>query len=163
MDYQKLINEKIFLNLQDLEQKLAFRSFKGKRVAFTNGCFDILHLGHAKYLSTAASLGDVLIIGLNSDNSVRRLKGDNRPINPMEARAFLLAVMGFVDAVVVFDEDTPYDLIKFVQPDVLVKGEDYKVEDIVGYDIVKAKGGEVVTISFEEGYSTTNIIHKQGK
>ncbi len=130
------------------------------KVAFTNGCFDILHLGHLDYLGKAADLGDKLIIGLNTDASVQRLKGPSRPINNQEARAQMLAALSFVDAVILFNEDTPYELIKTIQPDVLVKGADYSVKEIVGHDIVLAKGGEVIPIDLLEGYSTTDIIEK---
>ncbi len=132
----------------------------GDKIVFSNGCFDILHRGHVEYLSKAADLGDVLIIGLNTDASVRRLKGESRPVNGQESRALLLAALSFVDAVVFFDEDTPYNLINKVQPDVLVKGKDYKPEDVVGYDIVTSKGGKVITIDLVDGFSTTNIINK---
>ena len=133
---------------------------EGKSLVFTNGCFDIVHRGHVEYLAQVADLGDVLCIGLNTDASVKRLKGENRPINDENARALLLAALDFVDAVVPFDDDTPYELIKQVQPDVLVKGKDYKPEEIAGYDIVTAKGGRVVTIDLVPGYSTTDIIGK---
>lgn len=132
----------------------------GKKIVFSNGCFDILHRGHVEYLSKAADFGDFLVIGLNSDNSVRRLKGENRPLNQQNSRALLLAAMQFVDYVVLFDEDTPYELIKAVQPDILVKGKDYKAADIVGYDIVTGQGGEVKTIDLVEGFSTSGIIEK---
>jgi rfaE bifunctional protein nucleotidyltransferase chain/domain len=132
----------------------------GEKVVFTNGCFDIVHRGHVEYLSRAADFGDCLVIGLNTDASVSRLKGENRPIVNEESRAILLAALQFVDAVVYFDEDTPYELIKEIQPDILVKGSDYKVEDIVGYDIVTGRGGTVETIDFVEGFSTSDIIEK---
>ena len=131
-----------------------------KTIVFSNGCFDILHRGHVEYLAKAAAFGDVMIIGLNTDASVKRLKGQSRPVNDEKARAFVLAGLEFVSAVVLFDDDTPYNLIKTVQPDVLVKGSDYKPENIVGYDIVTAKGGRVETIDLVEGYSTTGIINR---
>ncbi|GAF03441.1 D-glycero-beta-D-manno-heptose 1-phosphate adenylyltransferase [Saccharicrinis fermentans] len=131
-----------------------------ERVVFTNGCFDILHRGHVEYLAKAAEKGSRLLLGLNTDSSVRRIKGPTRPIVDQESRAIVLAALGFVDLIVLFDEDTPYELIKTVQPDVLVKGADYKVEDIVGYDIVCERGGSVETISFVDGFSTTQIIDK---
>lgn len=131
-----------------------------KKIVFTNGCFDILHVGHIRYLRQAASLGDMLVVGLNSDDSVRRLKGEGRPVNPENDRAELLASLEFVDYVVVFDEDTPYELIKQIQPDVLVKGGDYALEDVVGRDIVEARGGRLVLIDFVEGKSTTGIIRR---
>ncbi len=157
MDHQTAINNKIFTP-ETIIQKLAYWRFKEKKISFTNGCFDILHIGHADYLSKAASVGDILIVGLNSDNSVKRIKGETRPINPEDARAFLLASFQFIDAVILFNEDTPYELIKIVQPDFLIKGNDYAPEQIVGYDIVKEKGGEVITIPLVEGFSTSSIL-----
>jgi len=144
----------------DLSRLIAFFAFKEKKVVFTNGCFDILHLGHIDYLAQAADLGDVLIVGLNTDASVKKIKGDNRPLNDEHSRASILASLKFITVVILFDEETPYDLIKFISPDMLVKGSDYSPEEIVGYDIVKAKGGEITTIDFLEGYSTTSIIKK---
>ena len=129
---------------------------QNRKVVFTNGCFDILHKGHVVYLEKAKRLGDVLVVGLNTDASVRRLKGESRPINPQEARAAVMAALESVDYVVMFDEDTPADLIRDVMPDVLVKGGDYKIEDIVG----RENAGQTVTIPFEEGFSTTNIINR---
>ncbi len=139
---------------------LSIWRFLGKKIVFTNGCFDIIHLGHIDYLSNAADLGDILIIGLNTDQSVSRIKGEKRPLQDEISRAMILASLSFVGAVVFFGEDTPYNLIKITQPDILVKGADYKPEDIVGYDIVKNKGGKIVTIEFLEGYSTTGIEKK---
>ena len=133
---------------------------KNKIIVFTNGCFDILHMGHVDYLSKAATYGDVLVIGLNTDASVRKLKGPGRPVNEQNARAALLASLFFVDAVVLFGQDTPYELIQMIQPDVLVKGSDYKEEDMVGYDIVRSKNGRIIAIDLLQGYSTTNIIKK---
>ncbi len=130
------------------------------KVVFTNGCFDILHAGHAQYLEQAKALGDVLIVGLNSDSGIKRLKGDSRPIVPQDERSFLLASLESVDYVVVFDEDTPWDLIKLIQPDVLVKGGDWKEQDIVGSDIVLANGGKVLSLAFRDGLSTTGIIER---
>jgi rfaE bifunctional protein nucleotidyltransferase chain/domain len=131
-----------------------------KQIVFTNGCFDILHAGHVTYLEKAKRLGDILIIGLNSDKSVKRLKGESRPVNSEHDRAIVLSALKAVDFVVYFEEDTPLELIKIVKPDFLVKGGDYKIADIVGADIVQDKGGEVVVIPFVEGKSTTNIINK---
>ncbi len=148
------------LSSKNLKSQLALWQFQDKIIVFTNGCFDIIHAGHIDYLSKAKDLGDILLIGLNTDDSVRRLKGENRPVNDENARAIILAAMQFVDAVVLFDEGTPYDLIKQVQPDILVKGSDYMPEDIVGADIVLAKGGEIKTIDFLEGYSTSRIIER---
>ena len=162
MSKLEIIESKIF-SKESLKYQLAIWRFLSKKIVFTNGCFDILHLGHIDYLSKAAEFGDVLIVGLNSDDSVRTIKGINRPINDENSRAKILASLGFVSAVILFDEDTPYNLINFVQPDVLIKGSDYKPEDIVGYDIVKAKGGEIETIDFLHGYSTSLIIDKINK
>ena len=134
---------------------------KGDRIVFTNGCFDILHRGHVDYLQEAAALGERLVIGLNSDESVRRLdKATDRPFNDQESRAKVIAGMRFVDAVVIFDQDTPLELIKALQPDVLVKGGDWKPEQIVGADVVKARGGEVRSLKLEDGFSTTNLVEK---
>jgi rfaE bifunctional protein nucleotidyltransferase chain/domain len=131
---------------------------KGKKIVFTNGCFDILHKGHVEYLSKAKQLGDVLIVGLNSDSSVKMIKGDKRPIVPQEDRAFILSNLSFVDYVVIFDEPTPYELISKIVPDVLVKGSDWSQENVVGRDIVEANGGKVVLIEIVPGRSTTNVI-----
>lgn len=160
MDYLPFIEKKIAYTAKEAENTLSLWRFKDDKIVFTNGCFDILHRGHIEYLAKAASLGTKLVIGLNTDASVKRLKGDSRPINDENARALLLASLVFVDKVILFDTDTPRDLIDFVQPDVLVKGGDYKPEEIAGYDIVKAKGGEIVTLDFVEGYSTTSLIEK---
>jgi|SRR6056297_605860 len=162
MDKLAVIQSKI-IDIDQLDSKLAYWNFKNKKIVFTNGCFDILHRGHIEYLAQAANFGDILMIGLNTDDSVRKLKGDPRPLQDQYTRALLLASLHFVNAVVYFDEDTPYDLIKRVQPDILIKGSDYHVEDIVGYDIVMQKGGEVKTIDFIPGYSTTSIIEKLKK
>ena len=136
---------------------------EGKKIVFTNGCFDLLHVGHIKYLSQAKDLGDILIIGLNSDKSVKKLKGNNRPINSFEDRAKLLAALKSVDLVIMFEEQTPENLIKEIIPDVLVKGGDYNIEEIVGYQTVIDNGGQVKTLSFYEGYSSTNYIDKINK
>ncbi|MBW6515682.1 MAG: D-glycero-beta-D-manno-heptose 1-phosphate adenylyltransferase [Candidatus Cloacimonetes bacterium] len=131
-----------------------------KKIVFTNGCFDIIHAGHIKYLYQAKSFGDVLIIGLNSDASVRRIKGEERPINKETDRALVLAALEVVDYIVIFEEDTPYELIKKLSPNVLVKGGDWLVKDIVGSEIVLASGGEVKSLPYYEGHSTTNILKK---
>lgn len=159
MNNSERISGKI-VDRQKLKNMLSVWQFKDKKIVFTNGCFDILHLGHIDYLSKAKDQGNVLIIGLNTDHSVSRLKGKNRPITDEKSRSMILASLQFVDAVILFDEDTPYELISFIQPDVLVKGSDYKPEDIVGYDIVEAKNGQIVTIDFLEGYSTSAIEKK---
>jgi rfaE bifunctional protein nucleotidyltransferase chain/domain len=132
----------------------------GLEVVFTNGCFDILHLGHIDYLEHSSALGDKLVVGLNSDPSVTRLKGEGRPINPEYARARILAALSFVDLVVIFGEDTPLELIRNFLPDILVKGKDYEISNIVGADIVIEHGGKVLTIDLVDGYSTTNIVQK---
>jgi rfaE bifunctional protein nucleotidyltransferase chain/domain len=148
------------LDVDQLRRAIAVGNFKNQTVVFTNGCFDILHLGHIEYLSKAADLGDVLVIGVNTDRSVQRIKGNSRPINDEHSRSMVLAALGFVTAVILFDEETPYELIKTIQPDILVKGKDYTVEEVVGHDIVLAKGGKVVTIELTPGYSTTAIEQK---
>lgn len=160
MNYLSFIENKIVREKEQLTNILNQWRFKDEKIIFTNGCFDILHRGHVEYLAQAASLGTKLIIGLNTDSSVRRLKGENRPVNDQEARAILLASLIFTDKIVFFGEDTPLDLIRFIQPDILVKGSDYKPEDIVGYDIIKAKGGQIITIDLTMGYSTTSILKK---
>ncbi|MDB5017700.1 MAG: D-glycero-beta-D-manno-heptose 1-phosphate adenylyltransferase [Mucilaginibacter sp.] len=132
----------------------------GKKVVFTNGVFDLLHIGHITYMAQAAELGDKLIIGLNSDSSVKRIKGDDRPVNDQNSRAALLAALFFVDGITIFEEDTPFNIITALLPDILVKGADYSVDDIVGAKEVIANGGEVKTINFVEGYSSTSIINK---
>lgn len=159
MDNLKGIKSKI-LDGKSLRRWLDDCRRNNKSIVFSNGCFDIIHRGHVEYLAKASDLGDKFIIGLNTDASVKRLKGPSRPVNNQEARAIVLAAFQFVDAVALFDEDTPYGLIKEVQPDVLVKGNDYKPEDVVGYDIVTAKGGIVTTVELVEGYSTTGTIAK---
>lgn len=160
MDYLSLAQNKIIKNKEELYNTLSQWQFKNEKIVFTNGCFDILHRGHVEYLAQAAALGTKLIIGLNTDDSVRRLKGTNRPINDEYARALVLSSFMFVNKVVYFDEDTPIELIRYIQPDILVKGSDYKPENIVGYDIVKSKGGEIVTIDFVNGFSSTSILNK---
>ena len=131
-----------------------------KKIVFTNGCFDLLHVGHIRYLAQAKKLGDFLIIGLNSDSSVKALKGKDRPINSFEDRAVLLSALTSVDLVVIFEEQTPANLIKDIVPDILVKGGDYNIEDIVGYHTVMQNGGQVKTLSFYDGNSSTNYINK---
>jgi D-glycero-beta-D-manno-heptose 1-phosphate adenylyltransferase len=155
----EVTSNKIF-DRKVLGNRIAMWRLLNNKIVFTNGCFDILHRGHIEYLSQARDRGEVLIIGLNSDASVKRIKGAGRPVQDEMSRALILASLRIVDAVVLFDEDTPYELIKFVNPDVLVKGADYTEQTIVGADIVKANGGEVVTIPIVEGYSTTEILKK---
>ena len=159
----EILKEKI-IQQSELKWTVNRWRFKGEKLVFTNGCFDILHQGHIDYLSKAKDLGSKLIIGLNSDDSVKRLnKGSNRPLQSQESRALLLAALHFVDLVVIFDEATPLELINKVEPDVLVKGSDYKIEEIVGHETVQAKGGEVKTIDYLGGFSTTSIIEKACK
>jgi len=151
------VSKKI-LDKQSLMANLNNWKSANSKIVFTNGVFDLLHLGHIDYLCKAKDCGDFLIIGVNSDKSAKRLgKGTSRPITDEKSRSMIIAALEFVDAVVLFDEDTPLELIKTVQPDVLIKGADYKAEDIVGYDVVMAKGGVIKTIEFLPGYSTTSI------
>jgi D-glycero-beta-D-manno-heptose 1-phosphate adenylyltransferase len=133
---------------------------EGKKVVFTNGCFDIVHRGHVEYLIKAKALGDVLFVGMNTDASVKRLKGEQRPVVSQDDRAFVLSALRVVDYVCLFDEDTPLELIKTIVPDILVKGSDWAIESIVGKDVVEAAGGQVRTIDFVPNQSTTNIIRK---
>ena len=158
MEYLPYIEKKIALSAENASRLLNMWKFRNEKIVFTNGCFDIIHRGHIEYLAKAASLGTKLFVGLNTDASVRRLKGENRPVNDERGRALALASLLFVDEVILFNTDTPRELIEFIQPDVLVKGGDYRPEDIVGNDIVTARGGQVVTIPLVEGYSTTSII-----
>ena len=160
MSFHNQLKEKIVSQNQALKELKTWRE-KNKKIVFTNGCFDIIHPGHIDYLSQARDLGDILVLGLNTDQSVRRLnKGSNRPINDERTRAYVLAGLASVDLIVFFDEETPYNLIKLLQPNVLVKGKDYEVEKIIGFDILKENGGEVITIPFLEGYSTSSLIKK---
>ncbi len=144
---------------QALQQIQQWRA-EGKSIVFTNGCFDLLHPGHIDYLAKARALGDVLIIGLNDDNSIQRLKGSTRPVNPLAVRIIMLAALKSVDLVVPFSEDTPLKLISALMPDILVKGGDYKPEDIVGAKEVLANDGEVVVVPFIDGHSTSSLIRK---
>lgn len=155
----KQIQEKIQSSYQ-VEATVRRWQAAGETVVFTNGCFDILHYGHLHYLADARDLGDRLIVGLNSAASVRRLKGEHRPINDELTRQYLLAALEVVDAVVVFEDDTPLDLIVRIAPDILVKGGDWRPEQIVGSDFVLENGGKVMSLPFVEGYSTTNIEAK---
>jgi rfaE bifunctional protein nucleotidyltransferase chain/domain len=160
MSYHKKLSQK-FHSRDSLKKVLDQWNAENKKIVFTNGCFDILHRGHVEYLCHARDLGDKLVLGLNTDASVKRLgKSPERPINSEDTRAIILAGLECIDAIVLFDEDTPLELITFVQPDVLVKGNDYKAEDIVGYDVVTAKGGQVITVQLVDGFSTTKLIQK---
>lgn len=147
-------------SLKAAQKKVADLKQKSKKTVFTNGCFDIVHLGHVDYLEKAKSLGDFLIVGINSDQSIQNIKGKDRPIIDEKSRSRLIAAMEFVDMVVLFDEETPLNLIKNLKPDILVKGNDYSVENIVGADVVKDGGGKIETIKLVKGYSTTSIINK---
>lgn len=160
MSHHQRILSKLFTSTQTLQQQVQAWQNAGDQVVFTNGCFDLLHRGHVDYLAKAADCGQRLIIGVNTDASVSKLKGPNRPIQDEQSRLQILASLQCVDAVILFDEETPYELIKSLQPDVLVKGSDYTPENIVGYDVVTAKGGEVKTIDFIPGFSTSGIERK---
>ncbi len=151
------LDQKI-ISLEELLRKRAQWSIASSQVVFTNGCFDILHRGHIHVLQSARSFGDKLVVGLNSDASVKRLKGEERPFNNEKDRAVLLAALSCVDAVVLFEEDTPIQLIKSLLPEVLVKGGDYRIEDIVGAAEVKSNGGQIVVVPFLDGYSTTAVL-----
>lgn len=153
------INNKIYL-LDDLKMQLKNWKANGDIIVFTNGCFDILHQGHVEVLAKTADLGNRLIIGLNSDSSVKLLKGENRPINDENARALLLSALTFVDAVVLFSQQTPKQLIAEIRPNILAKGGDYSISEIAGHDIVQQDGGKVFSIPLTEGFSSTNIIDK---
>jgi len=147
-------------SLQQAKKQVGQWKNEGRRIVFTNGCFDLLHPGHIDYLDRAAELGDILIIGLNDDNSIRRLKGESRPINPLQDRAIMLAALRAVDLVVPFAEDTPLNLITTLMPDILVKGGDYQPNDIVGATEVRQSGGEVIVMPFIEGHSSTSLIQR---
>ena len=148
------------LDLDTLKEKSTTIQNSGKKIVFTNGCFDLLHRGHKDLLAKSSTYGDILIVGLNSDESVKKLKGEDRPVNCFEDRAILLSSLRFVDSVIMFEEQTPENLIKDIVPDILVKGGDYNIEDIVGYQTVMQNGGQVKTLSFYDGYSSTNYINK---
>jgi len=147
------------VGVEALVRELADRRRERQKVVFTNGCFDLLHPGHVGYLEAARRLGDLLVVGLNSDASIRRLKGNKRPIMPEAARARLLAGLAAVDFVVIFTEDTPYELIRRVEPDILVKGGDWQPETMVGRDLVEARGGRVLSLPLVENFSTSAIIN----
>ena len=148
------------LREEDLLREVDALKQLGQRIVFTNGCFDILHYGHVYLLSKAADEGEVLILGLNSDDSVRRLKGASRPINDQQHRALLLAALASINYVVIFNEDTPERIISAIKPDVLVKGGDWKVEEVAGAGFVKADGGRVVIVPYVEGFSTSGILNR---
>lgn len=150
----------IFLSLEQLIHDVNILKSNNKKIVFTNGCFDILHAGHVKYLNEAKSYGDILVVGINSDLSIKKIKGDKRPIINQDQRAYLLSQLKPVDIVYIFDEETPYNLIKAIKPDILIKGADWSIDKIVGADIVLSNGGMVKTIKFEYNISTSNIIRK---
>ena len=157
MQHLQTLQNKIFTK-ETLAKTIAAQRMYGRKIVFTNGCFDLLHPGHIRYLSAARDLGDFLVIGLNSDDSVSRLKGPKRPIQKENVRAELMAALHVVDAIVLFNEDTPLELISYLKPDILVKGGDYTINTIVGADVVMQNGGRVEVIPFEDGFSTTNLI-----
>ena len=147
-------------NMKTIDSKLHFWKKNEKKIIFSNGCFDLLHKGHIDLLAKARSLGDVLIVGLNSDESIRALKGDKRPIQNQKVRSNNLLKLSSVDLVIIFEEETPHKLIKKIRPNIIVKGQDYKAKHVVGYNIIKGWGGEVVLVPLTKGYSTTSIIKK---
>jgi len=146
--------------IEELTPLLSILRATGKKIVFTNGCFDLIHPGHTRYLAAAKSLGDLLVVAINSDSSVRTLKGDKRPINNEHDRAETLAALEAVDFVTIFSEPDPYKVISMLQPDVLVKGGDWPIEKIIGRDVVQARGGKVINVPYVEGASTTGIIEK---
>lgn len=158
LSYEKIIKKLILPT--EVEALFSQKVRKNKKIVFTNGCFDLLHRGHVYYLAKAREMGNILVIGLNSDRSVTRLKGEGRPVNSQNARAEVLGALGMVDYIIVFEEDTPLNLINVVRPDLLVKGGDYRVDEIVGYEEVLSWGGEVLTIPILEGYSSSSIIER---
>ena len=159
MSHLKTIQHKIY-SLSDLKNQVETWKKSGEKIVFTNGCFDIVHRGHIEVLARTADLGTKFIVGLNSDSSIKELKGESRPIINEDSRAILLAALSFVDAIVLFSEDTPINLISTLVPDVLAKGGDYEIETIVGHEIVQENGGEVKLVPFVDGFSSTNIIEK---
>ncbi len=155
----KKINNKIFLK-KDLRIKLDSWRQKGEKIVFTNGCFDLIHLGHIEVLARSADLGDRLIIGVNTDISIKNIKGENRPIIEEDSRVKQLAALEFVDAVILFNESTPNKIINHIKPDIITKGGDYKTEEVVGYETVIENNGRVVIIPLTQGFSTTSILNK---
>ena len=159
MSYLNTIQRKIF-SLDELKTQVDSWKKSGEKIVFTNGCFDIVHRGHIEVLARTADFGDKLIIGLNSDSSIKKLKGENRPIVNEKSRAILLASLAFVDAVVLFSEETPINLISTLLPNILAKGGDYDISTIVGHEVVQNNGGEVILIPFVDGFSSTDIIDR---
>ena len=159
MSHLKKINNKIFSENNLITQVTTWRK-SGKKIVFTNGCFDIIHRGHIEVLARSADLGNKLIVGLNSDSSIQKLKGKGRPIIDEHSRAILLAGLDFIDAIILFSEETPLNLITSLKPDILAKGGDYKINTIVGHEIIQKNGGEVILVPFVDGFSSTNLINK---
>ena len=159
LTYENIVDK--LITLKEARELFSPEFREENSIVFTNGCFDVLHRGHVYYLSKAREMGNVLVVGLNSDASVSRLKGEGRPVNNQNARAEVLGALGMVDYIIIFEEDTPLELIKRIEPNLLVKGGDYKVEEIVGYPEVISRGGQVLTIPIMEGYSTTSILDGQ--
>ena len=153
------LKSKIF-NIKDLSEIINEWRLNGDKIVFTNGCFDLIHLGHLEILARSADLGDKLVVAINSDMSIKKIKGSSRPIIEEDSRAKQLAAIEFIDAVILFNEDTPYDLINILKPDVLTKGGDYKKNDIVGNQLINKEQGEIVIIPLTQGYSTTSILEK---
>lgn len=159
MSHLNIIKTKLY-TLDLLKLKIEEWNMAGEKIVFSNGCFDILHMGHIEILAKAADLGDRLIVGLNSDTSIQKLKGVERPIIPENSRQIIIASLQFVDAVILFSENTPFQLISEINPDFLVKGGDYNPSNIIGGDLIKKNGGEVITIPLKKGFSSSNIINK---
>ncbi len=159
MKHIEVLQSKI-MDLEKAQKQVAAWRINDDRIVFTNGCFDLPHPGHVQYLAQARDLGNRLVVGLNSDASVKKLKGPDRPVQNQNSRALILAGLATVDLIVIFDEDTPLNLIKAIQPDVLVKGGDWPTDQIVGADAVKANGGQVLSLPFTEGHSTSELIEK---
>ena len=159
MSHLKKINTKIF-SLEGLSAQVSTWKKEKQKIVFTNGCFDVIHRGHIEVLARTADLADKLIVGLNSDSSIQKLKGQGRPIIDENSRATLLAALSFVDAIILFTQETPLNLIRNLRPDVLAKGGDYAINTIIGHEIVQKNGGEVILIPFVDGFSSTNIIDK---
>mgnify|MGYP001255675331 CR=1 FL=1 len=159
MSQLKKIKNKI-ISLEDAKIKVTRWKNSGEKIVFTNGCFDIIHRGHIEVLARTADLGDKLIVGLNSDSSIEKIKGENRPIVNEQSRAILLSALNFVDAIIIFPEENPLNLISNLMPDVLAKGGDYEISTIVGHEMIQENGGEVILIPFVDGFSSSNIITK---
>ena len=159
MPSKKSFTDHKIISLEEIGNRVRSWRNESRKLVFTNGCFDILHSGHVRYLQTAAGFGDILLLGLNADSSVRKLKGPHRPIMAQADRAYLLSAIEAIDCIVIFDEETPAKLIKIVVPDVIVKGGDYLPDDVVGYDTVKENGGCVKIVPYVEGKSTTGIVN----